>query len=269
MYAITALMESKKGNTTNAVGEINSDKQGWYQVVWKWLTTNIVAWGGSSVDTSKPGVYHVWGEIIVTDGNNTYTLMDKNLWASEAGTGDASYGWYFQWWNNFGFANAGTLSPSSTSPVYTVWLDTYTSNVWIYDPSYSSPNWDRWNMPNNDLRPEGGQWPCPQGYHVPTKVEREWVIGTWENIYSGDARYGEEKWGLLTDTILLPRAGQRDYGSASLIYSQGDAANYWSSTTRFDGANMIFFYSSSSSIVPDNYARANGFSVRCFKNSPL
>ncbi|MDR2415226.1 MAG: hypothetical protein LBD75_01030 [Candidatus Peribacteria bacterium] len=45
------------------------------------------------------------GTITVTDGVNTYTIMDKNLGATVAGTGSNSYGHHFQRGNNFGFAN--------------------------------------------------------------------------------------------------------------------------------------------------------------------
>ncbi len=47
MFAITALMESKKGNTTNATGVVDSDKKGWFQVAGKWLTYNILAEGSN------------------------------------------------------------------------------------------------------------------------------------------------------------------------------------------------------------------------------
>ncbi|MDR0649951.1 MAG: hypothetical protein LBG59_00650 [Candidatus Peribacteria bacterium] len=61
------------------------------------------------------GVFHniTKGTIIVTDDTTTYTIMDKNLGASVAGTGKDSYGSYFQRGNNYGFASTGTISHSS------------------------------------------------------------------------------------------------------------------------------------------------------------
>jgi hypothetical protein len=52
------------------------------------------------------------GTITVIDGRNTYTIQDKNLGATVAGTGKASYGRFFQRGNNFGFTSSGDLSPA-------------------------------------------------------------------------------------------------------------------------------------------------------------
>ncbi|MDR0650790.1 MAG: hypothetical protein LBG59_05320 [Candidatus Peribacteria bacterium] len=75
------------------------------------------------------------GTISITDGTTTYTIMDKNLGATVAGTGklhnqdgctttnngtscwSESIGDYFQRGNNYGFANSGTLlATTSTRP---------------------------------------------------------------------------------------------------------------------------------------------------------
>jgi hypothetical protein len=45
------------------------------------------------------------GTITVKNGTTTYTIRDKNLGASVAGTGASSYGNYYQRGNNYGFAN--------------------------------------------------------------------------------------------------------------------------------------------------------------------
>jgi hypothetical protein len=80
--------------------------------------------------TYDPGA----GTITITDGITTYTIMDKNLGATVAGTGklngqdgcttatngttcwSESIGDYFQRGNNYGFANSGTLAATSTKP---------------------------------------------------------------------------------------------------------------------------------------------------------
>ncbi len=268
-YAITALMESKKGNTTNGTGVIDSDKQGSYQKVGKWLTTNIVP-GGGTVDTSVPWVYFEWGHTIVSDGTNVYTMMDKNLWASEVGTTSASYGYYYQRGNNYGFwngtawtnqdwtatiATTSTLVPSPTAP--------YTGSTFVLAPN--SP-YD-WATPQNpNLRLPGGQWPCPTGYHIPTSTERQWLYNARVKIYSGDAIYASNKWFLLRDTLKLPMAGRRLIASAG-VYGQGSGGRYWSSTP--NGASSYILGFDSSDVDPADYGyRANGFSARCFKNSP-
>jgi hypothetical protein len=88
--------------------------------------------GGSCVLSA--GVSHdtVAGTITITDGTTSYTIMDKNLGATLAGTGklyqtnctdyngggdcwSASIGDYFQRGNNYGFPNSGTNFMSGTT----------------------------------------------------------------------------------------------------------------------------------------------------------
>jgi hypothetical protein len=47
-----------------------------------------------------------------------YTIAACNIGATVAGTGSASYGYYFQRGNNYGFANTGSIT-TSTSQVNT------------------------------------------------------------------------------------------------------------------------------------------------------
>jgi uncharacterized repeat protein (TIGR02543 family) len=65
----------------------------------------------------------------------------------------------------------------------------------------------------------------------------------------------------------LPFAGARSYSSAG-VYDQGTNGYYWSSSrSNADYAYRLGF--SSTALNPQgNSRRANGFSVRCFKNSP-
>jgi uncharacterized protein (TIGR02145 family) len=71
----------------------------------------------------------------------------------------------------------------------------------------------------------------------------------------------------------LPSAGKRDYVDASLI-GQGSEGWYWSSSPVFSNlyyASYLYFgyVNEVSADHSSSYAyRTNGYSVRCFKNSP-
>ena len=260
VYAITALMESKKGNTTNATEVIDSDKQWWYQKVGKWLTTNIVAGGGGGWPTNP--ITNYWADIEITYNGKTHRIKDRNVGATQAGTGQASYGYYYQRGNNFGFWNgiawytnqdwSATITTTSTlvsSP--SPW---YTNSTFVLAPN--SP-WN-WATPSNaNLRPAGGQWPCPTGYHIPTITEREDIVLYYKWNGTG-----------LMNWLQLPKAGYRDYDSAASVLNQGVYGLYWSSSTISD-PGPYYLYLRSDGV--NNFAygsRAKGYSVRCFKDSP-
>ena len=70
------------------------------------------------------------------------------------------------------------------------------------------------------------------------------------------------------DYFKLPFAGGRNYYGASLN-GQGSYGYYWSSSPSSASSNNArYLYLDSSSVYAnDYYYRANGFSVRCFKDS--
>ncbi len=274
VYAITALMESKKGNTTNGTGVIDSDKQGWYQKVGKGLITTIVAgwgWGGGSYAIVS-GVTIYWTDIMVSDGTpaNTYVIADRNVGATEAGLWTTSYGYHFQWGNNYGFPSSPALyTPNSTWLVDTStynWTNPYSNSTWIYGIWLQRYDWSlyqndnlRWNTTNTNV---ARKWPCDPWYHIPTQAERQWLYNTWLSLNPWQGA----NWNLFRDTLKLPLAGLRDYDSASSVNVQGSYGYYWSSTPNGQYARTLLFFASY--LNPGlTYYRALGFSVRCFKNS--
>jgi len=107
------------------------------------------------------------------------------------------------------------------------------------------------------------QWPAPDGFHVPLNTERQAVkdIRTALGGWSSD-------WTNFWKALKLPFAGSRDYSSAGVNY-QGSNGFYWSSS-RYTTSNAYNLYFYSNILNPQNaYSRAYGFSVRCFKNSPV
>jgi uncharacterized protein (TIGR02145 family) len=134
------------------------------------------------------------------------------------------------------------------------------------------------------------QWPCPDGFHVPSagewwrlvSIRRKATLGDFsyekDDIYyhgneglpylydcQGDGSLCEVMGIRFMNDFLLPLAGHRNYDSASLTDDQGDYGNYWSSSPTTIYAHSLRFLPFS---VSANYSssRAYGFSVRCFKN---
>lgn len=118
-----------------------------------------------------------------------------------------------------------------------------------------------WNLVNDY---SAMQWPAPSGFHVPLTTEWQAVrdirvaLGGWSS-----------DWTNFGIALKLPFAGYRS-GSSAGVNEQGDYGRYWSSSPRPSNANRAHYLSfSSSSTSPQNSNnRSNGYSVRCFKDSP-
>ena len=96
--------------------------------------------------------------------NQWITIMDRDLWATEAGGQ-----WYtYQWWNNYdAYGNDGE------GYEYQWGEDTFIYDWYYYDEDleeyiYYEGRWDEW-----------AQWPCPSGWHVPTVQELDKLVRYW------------------------------------------------------------------------------------------
>ena len=120
--------------------------------------------------------------IIVSDWIDTITMMDKNIWATEAWTWETSYGSFFKWGNNTEFHS----------------LDTWDSKEFI-----EATTW---------VWKEKDQGPCPKGYHIPTTNEWNWVISMWElkNNYTDSIKTKDQFYNFI-NTFKIPLAGYRFY----------------------------------------------------------
>jgi hypothetical protein len=118
--------------------------------------------------TSESDVYH-------------YTLMDRNMWATERYNQDynnqneASYGYYYQRWNNYGFPTTWTLEENwivkgwkvSKSEWYANWPSKYSRNVWSYPHSWRVDSngsiwwWSAYEKLET-LVLTWREWPCPE-----------------------------------------------------------------------------------------------------------
>jgi len=227
------------------------------------------------------------------------TMQDRNLWASVAGTGFCSYGNFYQWWNNYGFSNTGSVMTAGGKVDCTPYGDwnNYSGSTFIL----SSDNWCSTQVDNlwwwaNDVSNNGywytwwvvlnltwRQWPCPDGYHVPSiwewwSVLSRWASGyalSWNNItikWTTPLTYFENNWNASTafiDYFMVPLAGYRHRNYATLT-NLGTLASLWSSSYYNSYRYARSFYINSSKVMasPTNN-RASAYSIRCFKDISL
>ena len=107
------------------------------------------------------------------------------------------------------------------------------------------------------------QWPAPDWFHIPLSSEWQWlrtIMVFWLSFVW---------WNGWRINLHMPFAGHRGYSNA-VIYNQGSYGLYWSSSRGgTDYPNRASGISLNSSNADANYSvqRAEGYSIRCFKNS--
>jgi uncharacterized protein (TIGR02145 family) len=205
----------------------------------------------------------------------TQTWMDRNLGARRVATVDApneftgindvfSYGNHYQWGRPAdgheitvynGTANNAGRGLADATDLEALSADAYPSYANFIVTDAGTKDWlatqadpDRWAI--------ASQGPCPVNYHVPTQAE--WTIadtfGSWNNNTD-----------TFNSTLKLPSAGYRYRDNATLIRPAA-FGYYWSSTVSNTNADLLYFLSSQAG--PTNFTRANGFTVRCLKETP-
>ena len=215
-----------------------------------------------------------------------YTIAGCNLWTTVSWTWVGSYGWLYQWWNNYDFRD----NQYTDGEIYTgivTWSLVDTSWYWPWN-YYSSPIFTSWsvasdydwsiaenrnlwwwglvasNVSNPDpLQEADMRWPCPEWYHIPTGKEWEWLINAWQRMWSDGAEF--------MNTFKLPRSWFRWWWN-SQISAQWVTWSYHVSTSETweNRSHLLSFFHISPPWVWDvniwktyrTYAQA----IRCFKN---
>ena len=239
-----------------------------------------------------------WVISISSDWANWITIADKNLWATTVWNNwdtlsEANCGWYFQWWNNYMFPFSWSVTTSSTqvdASTYGPWnyysSSTFITKAWSWDSSNNLNLWwwETWVTkkevcPTYTLHWHIGTWhmewvpweddysamrgPCDEGYHVPLSSEWGNVYNIWTALW-----WGSSDWTNFWIALKIPFAGRRLSSSAG-VNLQGTYGFYWSSS-RYNANNAYSLYFGSTTLIPqNNFNRAVGFSVRCFKDVPV
>ena len=219
----------------------------WWDIVWTYNYTSVdnkkTVFDGliASLKTkwiANATITHdaVNWEITMTNGQRSITMADKNLWATTVYSdwdtlSEANCGKYYQRWNNYWFPRTWTISDTSSTKVNVnnYWPGNYySSSTFItYNGDWASPvNHNlRWDTANTDY---ARQWPCPSGYHIPSKDE--W--GKVEDMYK-IIRPNATGLNYFRTAFKMPLSGCRNATSAS-AENQGYYGYYWTSTPRVE-----------------------------------
>lgn len=181
----------------------------------------------------------------VTNPATGRTWMDRNLGASRAATSmddEQAYGDLYQW------GRAADGHQKRNSGTTTTLSNTDQPRHGDFILALSGLN--DWRSPQNDNLWQGINGinnPCPVGYRLPTEIEWQAEIDSWQN-------------GAFGSPLKLLVAGFRNLSSGSLG-NVGSLGYYWSGIA-FDTSSRYLSLSSSNAIVYRDY-RADGLSVRC------
>lgn len=216
----------------------------------------VAAWAcGNSVVSNIDGL--TYGSVTGEDGK---CWLDRNLGATQVAAAyndSAAYGWLYQWgrlYDGHQIPTSGTTATNSSGDV-PGHANFITEGSSPYD----------WRVPQNDNLWQGVSGtnnPCPTGWRVPTQGEWDaWTTAAGVKTCSSSCLEA-----VYNTSLKLPAAGDR-YMIDAVLYDQGSAGRYWSSSPEAISAYLLLF--SASTVDPMNYGvneRANAFSVRCVKD---
>ena len=221
---------------------------------WTWTVTERNTWAKAVAWT---WISLWWGSGNMTISADTSVLATKTDLNSKQDT--------LVSWTNIKTVNNESLlwtwNITISAPTYTagenITID-QNNEISATDTTYTAGEWIAIWTVHSDM-----QWPAPDGFHVPSKDE-------WADLY-----------GVLTSTfsmasnattmgtyLKMPMAGSRDAYDSS-VADVGSYGEYWFSTpSGADFAYYLYFSPSNISFMGD-FAHAFGYSVRCFKDTPV
>ena len=224
---------------------------------WDTTYTDIIEWNGwDLMNNFSYRTLTIWD----------ITIMDRNLWATDVWsyTNDWSsiaeenipwsFGYYYQWWNNYWFKPGVTPEQSSSSVSSAT--DPYSSSIWRTINSWSSSALRWWYVWTD----QGKQWPCPDNWHVPS-------IDEWKNLLTVLWNTSTD-WKWLAQAIKLPAAGERSYSNLN-FYSAGVNGYYWASLVSDRNYSKNLYFNESEVKSWSDSSRSFWFNIRCFKNTPI
>ena len=247
-----------------------------------------------------------WWEITIYDQNdptNSITIMDRNLWAiTDDITSTGSYGYYYQWWNNYWFS-ADCYEYWCTVKEDTTGTKIERNNLyddnWYYwenfvllnSSSYRSDGtnhaslwwWEEDNENNNRWldgileTQDARQWPCPDWWHVPSIWEWNKLLEYYTKLLlDGSITYNYNEWLLSIHNysfwssflkyFSIPLGGTLSYDNGNL--ESLIQARFWSSSPNWLYFNGLYVESDYyyKYITSTQYKWLWGNSLRCFKN---
>lgn len=211
-----------------------------------YLWTNEVKWVFYWTTKVRPSIKPIttpwiyWNETawlisLSGDGSTRYTIADKNLWATSTDTSSsASYWYYFQRWNCYGFPNSWSVSSSTTRVnINSYWPNNYySSSTFIkqYDrmndySSVANRSNLRWYTTGTN---EAKKWPCDTWFHIPTPTEVSNVLSVRTSLGLTASNFRQ--------CLKLPVTQYRNYENASATRGMPE---YW--TCQYKDANKAWY----------------------------
>ena len=192
----------------------------------------------------------------VTSDSTGKVWMDRNLGASQVATASddsLAYGDLYQWGR---YAEGHQCRRSDTTSTLATSATPNSSDSWYGRLIlYSSDPYDWLSTPNDDLwqGENGVNNPCPRGFRLPTDMEWQAEIDSWNTKNSA---------GAFASPLKLPAVGFR--GSGGALAFVGDRGRYWSSSVSGSNARYLLFSSSEAKL--SSYYRAHAYAVRCIRD---
>ena len=230
--------------------------------------------------------WHIW----LTDQpeeqiyyNNAGTMMDRNLGATSATSGDVgALGLLYQWGRKDPFLGSSSISSSTEAKSTITWPSPVSSNssngTVEYATShpttfitYNSSNYDWYYTGSSSV--DNTLWqsektiydPCPVGWRVPDGGSE----GIWSKAGFSSTTFDDTNRGISfsissPSTTWYPDSGYRNYAGGALSHV-GNDGDYWSVTPNRSSAYTLRFDNTGYVFPSDYYYRAYGFGVRCQK----
>ena len=238
--------------------------------------------------------WHIW----LTDepqehvfNNNAGTMMDRNLGATSAISGDVgALGLLYQWGRKDPFLGSSSISSDVDAKSTIAWPSAVSSDssngtieFTVQHPTtfitHNENNWDWYytgSFSIDDTRWQSEKTiydPCPAGWRVPDGGSN----GVWSTAKGSSSEYSRsydstnEGMNFSGDfgessTIWYPASGFRD-GFEGVLHNVGGHGYYWSVTPFDFAAYNLYFFSGGNVNQADYCSRAYGLSVRCLRDS--
>jgi uncharacterized protein (TIGR02145 family) len=212
--------------------------------IWAWAT--LQTWACKNLWAST-----VWNWTDTPTNCGWFSTTNCNSWLT--------YLWnYYQWWRNEPVNTTTTVATYNWTFTWLLWHNNFVLWETTYRDWWQNEAWNttptRWTWTNP-------QWPCPTGWHIPSK--NDWQLAC-NNILSTTCSNNMAYNSLIATKLRLPFAGYRNWYDGNYS-NQSVEASYWSSTPNSTYAYFMFFNPSFIYPVSGNY-RVYGYSVRCLKN---
>ena len=242
------------------------------------MATPLIAMASLSYAEENEFIVHdeeAWTITIYSQDKSYWiTIQDKNLWASVVAKSiknQNAYGSYYYWWRDapsYQYLYPIGWREWSTNPTYGV---EHNNDWWWWDDSSLNNRW--YDTVNHVAINEAWrQWPCPGGYHVPSKWEWRELMMLRCDTNSGCSFYGgylgwKNIYKMGVD-LFLPVAGGR-FSDTGRFELEDESGIYWTSTPSWSSdpnKAWDFFYSTRNKVNLGNVPKWCAFPIRCFKN---